>query len=301
MKGPPPEMIETSAGVAFKVDFHQPRAELSPFLGGINSYHTRVAPGVVHQEIFQPAWGCLRFQPYGDDWSMRYGAIDCRPVPRAAVFGPTSKAGVATVATGQLIQIDLLPRGWARLIDRSAFTLANRGVALETLLPELARTLSQRLREAEDFAAEAKALETIIGAAVLSAPAEPAEVAAIQEVLADRDTGRVEDAVQALGIPQWQFARIAKTYFGFTPKLLMRRARFMRTIMQIREQGAPDWSAIVDDAYTDQSHFIRDCRDFLDMTPGQFAARFQPIALAAFDEREAKVGDRHHLVSPTRR
>lgn len=132
-----------------------------------------------------------------------------------------------------------------------------------------------------------------------AAPPEHPEVAMIEDMLLDPKIVSVEQATAALGWQDWQFARFVRRHFGFTPKLLMRRARFIRTILPLRNSQSTSWASMIDPAYTDQSHFIRDCHDFLDMTPSQFMARFQPIASASFTERERVLGKQHHLLSDT--
>lgn len=295
MHGPPGDMIEALGGVAYKVDFGVVDAELAPYLTGVKSYHVRLPAGV-HNEFFFPAWSAIRIQTYGEKWSIKLGDCEYDPVPPEAIFGPTSVTGFARVSTGQVVEINLLPRGWARLTSLSAHSLANRGADLSSILPQLSGKLRERLLSAGSFEEEARVFQDVLKDAIMAARPEPREIAQSQDLLLDPAIQTVESAVEALAIPHWRFARISKRYFGFTPKLLMRRARFMRTILQIRGSGTTDWASVVDEAYVDQSHFIRDCHDFLGMTPGQFTARFHPIAQAAFDAREKQMGNRHHLL-----
>lgn len=296
MPKPPEDMVESRPGVAHKVDYGMPGAELAPYLGGFHSFHTRIDPGLHHEEMFMPAWTAIRVQTYGNDWSMRVGGKNFDPVPRLALFGPSTYAGTATVSTGHIIGTYLLPRAWARLIKSPAHSYANRIVPMEEVLGEDALELGRRLQAAEGFENQVADFEAVLLARLHRCPPEPPEIAAIEAILLDPEVNTVEDATCNLGMPNWQFARFVKQHFGFTPKVLMRRARFMRTILKIRETMDQSWATLVDEAYTDQSHFIRDCRDFLDMTPGQFAARYQPIAHAAFTTRANVFGNRHHLL-----
>lgn len=293
----PDDMTEIGGGAAFAIAFRKAPPALSPFIGSVQSYYLRVPAGFSHEELYLPAAGAFRFHVFGDDWAMKVGDRHYDPVPRDAVFGPTSCAGLATVATGQMVEITILPNAWSRLVPVAAAKLANQAMALSAIAPDLARDLAEALNGSENFEEQATEAEARLLDHLSRARPAPPEVAQTEALLLDPEIGTVEQATQALGMPQWRFARLSKAHFGFTPKLLMRRARFMRTILRIREKGAPDFSAIVDASYTDQSHFIRDCHDFLGMTPGQFAARFQPIAHASFNAREEVTGNRHHLVA----
>ena len=56
----------------------------------------------------------------------------------------------------------------------------------------------------------------------------------------------------------------------FRPKLLLRRARFLRTLTRLEEDPQANWVDVLDLGYHDQSHFIRDAHEFLGMAPGDF-------------------------------
>lgn len=64
-----------------------------------------------------------------------------------------------------------------------------------------------------------------------------------------------------------------KTNLGFTAKELHRFLRFKKVVTQLVEQypAAPDWTDLVFvHGYHDQSHLIRDFRQYMDCTPGEF-------------------------------
>jgi len=53
---------------------------------------------------------------------------------------------------------------------------------------------------------------------------------------------------------------------------LLRRQRFMRSLTQFMLDPGVNWSDAIDGSYHDQAQFVRDCRQFLGMTPRQYAA-----------------------------
>lgn len=297
MTRPPDDLIETGRGVGFKAETQAPAADLAPWLESFHSYHIRVDPGLRHEELFLPAMASIRIQTYGDDWAMQIGGAMFDPVPRVALFGPSARSGTATVATGQVIGVYLRPAGWARLIFKPADRYTDAIVDLETLWGPAAQQLLDAVSKHDAFETQRAAFEAVLRARLTASAPAPDGIAGIEAAIADSACVTVDHALQQLGMPDWKFARLSRRHFGFTPKLMMRRARFMRTILKIRGQGRVPWARLVDESYVDQSHFIRDCRDFLEMTPVQFANRFQPIAHAAFDSREAALGDAHHLVA----
>jgi AraC-like DNA-binding protein len=293
----PPNIPIGETGVGHKIEFAAPSPDLAPYLGGFYSYHLRVADGIHHEEVFLPSWAHIRVLTYGSDWSMQIGRQTFFPVPRLSLCGPSSHAGIAPVSTGNLFGVSLSPRGWARLVRTNAARMADNIIPLSDVLPKQSEEIWFNVLDATDFDGQIAAMEAALRLRLATTKPEDDVIGRIEAVLLDPTIVTVEQAKAAIALPDWKFTRFVRQHFGFPPKLLIRRARFMRTILKIRETMDQPLASIVDEAYTDQSHFIRDCRDFLNMTPGQFAARFQPLAHAAFDAREKALGNRHHLVA----
>lgn len=90
--------------------------------------------------------------------------------------------------------------------------------------------------------------------------------------LNDPDMGTVANVCDALGISQPRLARWCKAQFGETPKKLLRRARMARMLARLAEQPYAEWRNFLDDHYFDQSHFIRDFKQFMGMCPTRYLA-----------------------------
>jgi len=80
-------------------------------------------------------------------------------------------------------------------------------------------------------------------------------------------------------------------HFGFPPKTLLMRARLLRSILALKLSGGSQtgYSAI-DPAYFDDSHFVRDARRFLGMTPRQFLQLETPYLNASMRARAMVFG-----------
>ena len=282
--------------VSFSVEFAAPCEALAPYLGGYHIFKTRVAPGVLHEEMVLPAWTNIQIQTWGEDWSIRNTKNSFDPLPRAMVAGPTSGAQFCRVVNGDVIGVYLMPRGWARFITSDCSKWADRIDEMGLLLGKDAEALTHEVMDAPDVEGQVAAFERFFLRRLAETKPEHPHVATIEAMLIDPDIRTVEQLSDATGMPDWQLARFVRRNFGFTPKMLIRRARFIRTIVRIREAQDQNMAMIVDDAYVDQSHFIRDCRDFLEMTPSQFAAKYQPVARATIDERTRVLGDPHHVL-----
>jgi AraC-like DNA-binding protein len=64
---------------------------------------------------------------------------------------------------------------------------------------------------------------------------------------------------------------------GIGPRSFRRLLRFDRLTKAIGEDPAPDWTGLAHDVgYCDQSHLIREFREFAGLTPSQYVARSLP-------------------------
>lgn len=273
-----------------KVYFARAAEPLARYLAGYHSYVIESAPGARFEEIFFPAWVNIRFQSWGERWAMRIAGVRFDPIPTPSLFGPTGYAGFSEFGRGATIGVGITPCGWARLFGGDVSGLTDRIVPLDTLLGDLAHTLQARIAATDIFEEQVAILEAFLLERLELHPPEPAEIYALQQLLTDPRIETVDQAIGAIGIARPRFIRLCRQHFGFAPKRLIRRARFMRTLMALREKPGLHWADLLDPAYHDQSHFIRDCQDFVGMAPGQILARALPVGATSMDERKRVLG-----------
>jgi AraC-like DNA-binding protein len=106
--------------------------------------------------------------------------------------------------------------------------------------------------------------------------------------MVDREVASVTDFCERAGVGRRTLERLCYRYFGFAPKLLLRRQRFMRSLVEFMLEHATNWSEAMDGHYHDQAQFVREFRTFMCMNPREYAAREHPI-LGAFMKQRAKV------------
>lgn len=110
----------------------------------------------------------------------------------------------------------------------------------------------------------------------LDLPAGPTLVGAALAAL-DGSGGalRIESLADRLGVSRQHLAAQFRTHVGLSPKLYARIQRFRRATDALRLPGpaAVDWAQLaLECGYFDQSHLIRDFREFADSTPDGFIA-----------------------------
>ena len=84
--------------------------------------------------------------------------------------------------------------------------------------------------------------------------------------------------------------RLCAKHFGFSPLLLLRRQRMMRTLSTFMLYERSKWSAVIDQHYHDQAHFVREFHSFMKMSPSEYASMPHPILSAFMKERNRVLG-----------
>jgi hypothetical protein len=87
--------------------------------------------------------------------------------------------------------------------------------------------------------------------------------------------------------PDRTVERACARAFGFSPKLLLRRQRFIRSLSQYMLDPSLKWIGALDGHYHDQAQFVREFREFMGMTPRQYGKLEHPILGAMRDARLA--------------
>ncbi|MGE3692212.1 MAG: hypothetical protein AB7F98_12630 [Novosphingobium sp.] len=177
----------------------------------------------------------------------------------------------------------LRPAHWSGWLEINARARADRIVPLPAAIAkpagEVAR-FAQRLAGGGEAAfAIGNWLDEAIDRAGCGQDSALAEE--VEATLGNPDIRTAQMLRKRTGIGQRQLAGLCDRNFGFTPNLLLRRARFLRSFAAIEQLPWGQWTGAIDPAYFDQSHFIRDCHRFLGTTPSRFLARQSEPDLAS--------------------
>jgi AraC-like DNA-binding protein len=238
-------------------------------------------------DYLQPEWANIRFF--------------CGSTPEAAING-TEVSGARFVGTGpsslpcrftlgpvRMWGVGFLPLGWARFFDADASSCANivcdgakhpafaRFAGLAEVLCDPAATLD------EQYAAIVAAMTE-----VMRPTRDDARITRVHAALVNGDHASVHELADACAMSIRTLERVAMRYFGFSPKLLMRRQRFMRSLTTFMLRRGRRWTEAIDDHYHDQAQFTREFRAFMTMNPSEYAALDHPI-LASFMAARARL------------
>ena len=234
-----------------------------------------------------PSWAQIWIVMTDAPISVGIGNRRYDPLASAIVYGVTSRAMPVRSNGGVTIAIDVSPLGWARFFDADADALRDRIAPLHSVLPSaVVAELVTRLN-ASDQALEVKGIIDDVFTRNLPPPhPDEARISALLEQLFEgRGTVPLGSGSESV-----RLRRLSKRYFGFPPKTLQMRARFLHAfIPMLVDRDRPNTSGVAGNYY-DGSHFLRDAARFLGMTPRQFLQLDTAYLTAALRARTLVAG-----------
>ena len=214
-----------------------------------------------------------------DDWSA-FGPIPLmgsNGIPwRVRVRGPFLVVGVA-----------LRPSGWAGLFTEPAREIADQARPLAQFWGPLAGELYDGVAAAGDDEAVVAVIEACLRRRIaqLNGPPPSAAMAMFEEIARNDSTIQVAEAARQVGLSVRQLERQCYAAFGHSPKVILRRSRFLDMAQAMRGFSEPSAEQLAALRYSDQSHLNREFRHFFQLTPGQFDKVTTPLFTAGLKLR----------------
>lgn len=265
------------------VQFALPAPALRPL---ITTYYHVTAPGPLTDHL-HPEWGNIRFTLHGHWTVERRGCSDPTPA-RAALFGPSDRTATVTASgPAAMVGVGLTAQGWQLLIGEPAHHHANRQCDLAQVHGPRAEMLWAALRACE-WPAMPALFDAWFAAIAGNIPLDP-QITQLEQVIAG-DITTVQGIADGLGLNERTCARLCLKIFGFSPKRLLRRQRFLRTLAEIGDRLDQPLASLLDGSYCDQSHFNREFRGYMGMTPLAYFHSPRQIMRRAAAERLRTAG-----------
>ena len=201
----------------------------------------------------------------------------------AVLLGPTNGATRFELdGPSYILGISLLPAGWTILNCGPADALADTMRDLCDQHHDPLSLLLDEVRTLADPQAMVDRIWTLLAAQIVAAlPLRESVWRFIETVdawLVGEGSPRIETLAAATGLSSRQLARQTNLYYGAPPKLLARKYRALRCSARIVLDGA-NWQTLCEEAdFYDQSHFIREIKQFIGLTPHQLLN--EPTAVA---------------------
>jgi AraC-like DNA-binding protein len=258
----------------FSLRYFSPAA---PLRNWVSSYYVFEADIPVLADTLRAELPQVRFM-YQGTGTFAYGGGTEVPMPRAALCGPTNVAvNFKAVGPLRIFGAGLLPAGWAALVGAGASEFADTLTDLEAVAGPVARRALDRMGEARSHREVVAAADAFF--LLLSMQASPPPLwftRAADEWLAGSINPDVNELVAMTGMSSRQIERLALKVYGASPKMLSRKYRALQAAVRLGLNPDAGWEAAAAGVFYDQSHFIRDFKTFVGMTPSQFTDKDSP-------------------------
>jgi AraC-like DNA-binding protein len=180
--------------------------------------------------------------------------------------------------TGDVVGIRFRTHAASAFLQCSLNELTDRIAPLSDLSGRLALELLAAARSSTSPRRRVEALARALGRSVRSEPDPLATMATL--ALSSPGAPRVETIARSLGTTTRTLERRLTIATGLTPATLRRVMRFRRAFRMLNHAPRGRWAEVATrSGYADQSHLIRDFRQFAGMPPTEFFAAEPELAL----------------------
>ncbi|MEQ1539236.1 MAG: helix-turn-helix domain-containing protein [Sphingorhabdus sp.] len=284
-----------AAGGITSAQFVAPHPDLRRYVTTYYIAEVNSPDGQMVEDLLHPEWGSVRYICNGTV----QGSVHpepLKPVPPVTLVGHSSRATRIGCVSMRIASFGLLPLGWHHLVGLPASRFADQSVDAKMLKTRINfAALFPAISAAQTLKDVATVFDTMLLPSLMQMP-EAAKsddnlIHGLHTALLDSNFSSVTEIAERLNVTGIQLERLSKRVFGFPPKLLIRRQRFLRTLALLMRQPKAKWGEILDPQYYDQAHFNRDFQRFFGMAPKQYLALAKPIVSVAAMARMKALGD----------
>jgi AraC-like DNA-binding protein len=283
------------------VRFFHLSEELQPYFTALYCFSVDCDEDFLVEDRLHPEWAGMRFTQYGSPPIASIIPDEIEKTCPFVVSGPTSRSIKFGLKRSRIWGLGLHPAGWAKYVSAPACELADRIVnamdmdCFQVFSPILKEVYGTS-RSPEDTAQWID--HYLTGLDLHKSPNEDT-ILACQEALRDPEIADVAMLADRLGTGRRTLERLCSRYFGFPPKMLLRRQRFLRSLARFMLESRNNWSQALDVQYFDHAHFVRDFRSFMGLTPTEYAATPHPVIEKIMAQRMVDQGATQETDLPT--
>jgi AraC-like DNA-binding protein len=253
----------------FSMRYYSPAPALRPYLSSY--YVVEFAPGRV-ADTMRAELPNVRFLINGKS-TLTWPDGTSRPGLKASLFGARCEPlGLVLDGPGKIFGAGIMPLGWAAFFGIDADRLSDQLLPLGDVVGPTAEQTFERMAAATCDAGLVAAADAFFAALARShGPQDDWFQALVGEWLIGGGREGVDGLVDEAALSARQVERLCRRYYGAPPKLLLRKYRALRAAVKYSVDPAASWLDAAGDEFYDQSHFIREFKTFVGVTPTQFA------------------------------
>ena len=270
-----PYMVEAGQGPV-RLQYFAPPEQLSPYIGSVYIFTVTADR---YSDVTRADVPQLRFMLKGaGHYHFHDGTIQA--TPDICLLGPTLGATRFELdEPAHVLGISLLPAGWLSIHGGGASDFADQALDMGVEKGGACLELLSRLRGMNDPEEMVASCWSFLDENVKPLPLVTWRLLrAVDEWLMAEGSPRIETLAETTGLSPRQLARLTNRYYGCPPKLLARKYRALRCSARIALDHH-SWQELCEDGrFYDQSHFIREIKHFVGLTPHQLQT--EPTAIA---------------------
>jgi AraC-like DNA-binding protein len=275
-----------------EVQYEAPDGRLADL---ISSFYRLDYRGNDFSELERADRAQFRFQ-LGGQGEYHFASGEISPTYPVTVIGPTTAPVTATAQTSlSIFGWGMNPAGWAALMGSAAADYVDRAFDARLIFGDWIMQVREELITAADFADQIE-LGCIAAESVFRYKATaPFEFTRKVDSWLANDND-VDALAVATGLSQRQLERMTKRHYGMPPKKLARKYRALKAAQLLAHGDSLD-DAGLGLAFYDQSHLIREIKQFTGLTPSQLRQGQSELTRRTMDGRRALGGKVSPLVS----
>ena len=196
---------------------------------------------------------------------------------------------------GMVFGVRFRPGAFRPFAGFSISKLTDRSIAASEVFGEAVGAVERRVLGSADARAMVAAVEPFL---IGRLPTPDPQLEIVQRIVLritdDASITRIDQLVEWSGLHARTLQRLFSEYVGVSPKWIVQRCRLQEAVAALERSVGREvsWAAMaLDLGYFDQSHFIRDFRAVVGVTPTEYARRsslLEPPARAAVADRRAR-------------
>ncbi|MFC4291529.1 helix-turn-helix domain-containing protein [Sphingorhabdus arenilitoris] len=276
------------------LDYEAANEKLAPLISSFYRFEYRGTPLA---ELERADRAQFRFYLHGEgEYHFSKDRFD--PGHPVTIVGPTT-APCLTKTKGDVLVFGwgITPAGWAALMGSRAEKKIDHAFDAREIFGDWIMDLRAQLKKCSALADQTKLAEAAIGEIYANADKAPFEFTyRVDKWLASSPDPQVDDLLAATGLSVRQLERTTKRYYGMPPKKLARKYRALRAAHALALGDSLDENEL-GAAFYDQSHLIREIKQFTGLTPGQLRSGQSTLTQATMEGRSRMAGKVNPLIS----
>ena len=248
--------------------------DLAPLVKCYWSLEFQASPILKKQTIVPD--GCMELIVHVGDLYQQFLPDGSRIIqPRSFVFGQLSRSlEIAPTGRTGIIAARFHPDGFTHMTPIALVEMENKAVALDELFGEAGIQLEQNILDAANTLERIELLEAFILSRLNIPEAIDRVVKSSVDLLVTMEGQvNVERIAGQLNVNRRQLERKFSTTVGLSPKQLSKIIRLQATLKKLNQDPETNLTDLAYQyGYFDQSHFIKDFKEFTGISPKQFFA-----------------------------